>query len=209
MKIAFVGYGGLGRQIHSMIRSNVPCLEPVFFDDICSRDGPDSAFPFRSYANSEFNDHATVVSLGYKHFSLKRTLLDHLQTLGRTIFQFSHPSCFVDSSAELSPGAILYPMCNIDRNVFIGRGTVLNNSVTISHDSTVGDCVYVSPGTIVSGNVWIGSSVFIGSGAVISNNIKIGEGAVVGIGTVVTHDVPAGAFVLGNPMRQVNSLQLI
>jgi sugar O-acyltransferase (sialic acid O-acetyltransferase NeuD family) len=209
MKIAFLGYGELGRQIHAMIRSNVPCLEPVFFDDILSQTGSDSAFPFQSYSNSEFADHGAIVSLGYKHISLKRTLLDHLQTLGRTVLQFAHPSCFVDSSADLSPGSILYPMCNIDRNVRIGRGTVLNNSVTVSHDSSVGDCVYVSPGATVSGNVGIGSNVFIGSGAVISNNIKIGDGAVVGIGTVVTHDVPGGAYVLGNPMRRVKGLQLI
>ena len=45
----------------------------------------------------------------------------------------------------------------------------------------------------------------IGAGAVIRCGITIGEWAMVGCGAVVVNDVPAGATVVGNPARIIES----
>lgn len=45
----------------------------------------------------------------------------------------------------------------------------------------------------------------IGARAIILGPITIGEGATIGAGAVVVKDVPAGATVVGNPARIINS----
>lgn len=53
--------------------------------------------------------------------------------------------------------------------------------------------------------VRVRKDAFIGAGAIVLPGVEIGEGAVVGAGCVVHRDVPAGAVVVGNPMRIVKS----
>ncbi|REE66411.1 acetyltransferase-like isoleucine patch superfamily enzyme [Paenibacillus taihuensis] len=53
------------------------------------------------------------------------------------------------------------------------------------------------------GPVRIGSNVMIGANTTILPGITIGDGAVVAAGSVVHKDVPAGAFVGGNPIRDI------
>lgn len=53
------------------------------------------------------------------------------------------------------------------------------------------------------GSVRIGSNVMIGANTTILPGVTIGDGAVVAAGSVVHKDVAAGAFVGGNPIRDI------
>jgi acetyltransferase-like isoleucine patch superfamily enzyme len=53
------------------------------------------------------------------------------------------------------------------------------------------------------GHVVIGDRVMVGANCTILPGVTIGDGAIVGAGTVVHKDVPPGAFVAGNPMKQI------
>jgi len=53
------------------------------------------------------------------------------------------------------------------------------------------------------GNVVIGNGVMIGANTTILPGVVIGDGAVVAAGSVVHRDVPPGAFVGGNPAREI------
>lgn len=67
------------------------------------------------------------------------------------------------------------------QNVTIGRGKKINdNDIPI-----------------------IGNNVTVYAGAIVIGGIHIGDGAKIGAGTVVTKDVPAGATIVGNPMRVI------
>ena len=50
----------------------------------------------------------------------------------------------------------------------------------------------------------IGNDVWISSGSIILFGVQIGDNAVISAGSVVTKDVPAGAFVGGNPARNLS-----
>jgi acetyltransferase-like isoleucine patch superfamily enzyme len=52
----------------------------------------------------------------------------------------------------------------------------------------------------------IGSNVRMLTGAIILFGVKIGDNAVISAGSVVTKDVPEGAFVGGNPARNLSKL---
>jgi acetyltransferase-like isoleucine patch superfamily enzyme len=52
----------------------------------------------------------------------------------------------------------------------------------------------------------IGNNVWISSGSIILFGVEIGDNAIISAGSVVTKDVPAGAFVGGNPARNLSGL---
>ena len=52
----------------------------------------------------------------------------------------------------------------------------------------------------------IGNNVWISSGSIILFGVTIGDNAIISAGSVVTKDVPAGAFVGGNPARDLTPL---
>lgn len=209
MQIAFIGYGDLGIQINAFLSQQYPGFEAAYFDDVLFASKTTNAYPFQNFENEQFKDHAFVICLGYKHASLKTEISKKLTTLGYKNLSFVHPTCFVNESAKLGDGVICYPMCNVDREVQIGNGVLLNNNVVVSHNSVIGDGCYLSPAVVVSGNVTIGENSFLGSGSVIANGVMIGKNVVIGIGTVVTADLPDKSFVIGNPMRFVEKINLI
>ncbi|MGW8959472.1 acyltransferase [Paenibacillus sp. NPDC055715] len=53
------------------------------------------------------------------------------------------------------------------------------------------------------GKVMIGNNVLIGANTTILPGVTIGDRAIVAAGAVVHKDVPAGAFVGGNPLREL------
>ena len=50
----------------------------------------------------------------------------------------------------------------------------------------------------------IGNNVWISAGAIILFGVAIGDNAIISAGSVVTKDVPEGAFVGGNPARNLS-----
>ena len=209
MKIAFIGYGELGRQIHALIRQTGAAAEAIFFDDTLCQQKQVNAFPFKMYEDDLYKEYSFIISLGYKQLPAKQKVIEKLDGLGRNLYSFIHPSCFVNPSAIVEKGVVAYPMCNIDKEVKIEKGVLLNNSVTISHNAVIESCCYLSPGVVLSGNVTVGENTFMGSGATVANNISIGKNVIIGIGTVVTQDIADNSSVIGNPMKFVNSLHLV
>jgi acetyltransferase-like isoleucine patch superfamily enzyme len=58
----------------------------------------------------------------------------------------------------------------------------------------------------LAGSTTIGHNVWISTGAIVHFGVTIGDGAVVGPGAVVTKDVAVGAYVAGNPARDITRM---
>ncbi len=52
----------------------------------------------------------------------------------------------------------------------------------------------------------IGNNVWVSTGSIILFGVEIGDNTIISAGSVVTKDVPAGAFVGGNPARNLSGL---
>jgi sugar O-acyltransferase (sialic acid O-acetyltransferase NeuD family) len=208
MLIAFIGYGEMGVQVYELLKQKYPALKPVYFDDELYKANIKNAHPFKDYIKDTFKNYSFVICLGYRHAALKNKIFKQLVKQDRKNLSFVHVTCFVSRSATIGAGSVLYPMCNIDKEVKIGNAVLLNNSVVISHNSSIGNSCYLSPGVVLSGNVTIGENTFLGTGVVVSNGITIGKNVVIGIGTVITKNIPDNAFVIGNPMKLVDQLEI-
>ena len=205
-KLAYIGYGSLGKQLSVLIQqSGVESSEQVFFDDIASREKLVSAFPFEQYIDEKYAGYEFLVCLGYRQLETKSKIISQLQQMNRRITGFVHASAIINPSASISESAIIYAGCVVDQQVRLEQGCFLNNSVSISHDSVIGANSFLAPGVVVCGNVRVGKQCFIGAGSVISNGVSIGDNAIIGVGTVVSSDLPAGSSAIGNPMRILDS----
>jgi sugar O-acyltransferase (sialic acid O-acetyltransferase NeuD family) len=201
-KIALIGYGNLGIQIHHMlIQNQYKDCEFVYFDDIIYKNKDRNSFPFNQYISDKFDDCEFIVCLGYKWLRLKNEIITQLKEKKRRLLTFIHPTSFINPTAMIGDGVIIYPKCNVDYKVTIGDGCLLNNSCTVSHETNLDSCCFIAPGVVISGFVKIGENVFIGSGSVISNNILIEENCIIGIGSLITKNVAKNNSVIGNPQK--------
>lgn len=100
---------------------------------------------------------------------------------------------------EIHPGAKIGQRLVIDHGmgVVIGETSEIGNDCIIFHGVTLGGSKF-DP---VKRHPTIGNRVLIGAGAKILGPITLGDGSRVGANSVVAKDVPAGATVVGNPMR--------
>ncbi|MCJ8015109.1 acyltransferase [Paenibacillus sp. KQZ6P-2] len=81
--------------------------------------------------------------------------------------------------------------------ITIGENSIIGyNSTILAHEYLIHEYRL--------GEVIIGDHVMIGANTTILPGVTIGDGAVVAAGSVVHKDVAAGAFVGGNPLREIN-----
>lgn len=83
-------------------------------------------------------------------------------------------------------------------NISIGENSVIGYNTTIlAHEYLIHEYRL--------GQVIIGENVLIGANTTILPGVTIGDGAVVAAGSVVHKSVAAGAFVGGNPLRELKA----
>ncbi|AIY09587.1 acetyltransferase [Paenibacillus polymyxa] len=87
-------------------------------------------------------------------------------------------------------------------DVFFPEHIIIGNNSVIGYNTTILAHEYLIQEYRI-GKVVIGDRVLIGANTTILPGVTIGDGAVVAAGAVVHKDVPAGAFVGGNPLRDL------
>jgi acetyltransferase-like isoleucine patch superfamily enzyme len=138
-------------------------------------------------------------------------LFGFVNLYGCEIGELTRIGCFV----EIQSGAKVGARCKISSHSFICEGVIIEDEVFIGHGvvfindrwpkATHGNGNAVAKGDWECQSTLVKKGASIGSGSTILGGITIGENAMVGAGSVVTRDVPAGATVVGNPARPVQS----
>lgn len=124
-------------------------------------------------------------------------------------------------------GAVIGDDCNINCQVFIENDVVIGNRITIKpgvqiwDGITIEDDVFIGPNVTFTNDLKPRSKQYpavflrtlvkkrasIGANATILPGITIGENAMIGAGSVVLNDVPANTVWVGNPARQIKTLE--
>lgn len=206
-KLAIIGSGDLGQQIAAYIAQDSPNKVIGYYDDTKEKGIFINKIPVLgslqeikgNLGNGIFDE--LVVAIGYKHLEKKAEIYAMLQNLGAIFFTFIHSKAFVNPSAVIGTGTIIFPGCNIDQNVIIGNNVFLNLNCTISHDSIIGDNTFIAPAVAIAGFTKIGKKNMIGINATISDHVKIADSVVIGAGAVVIRDILLKGTYVGNPSK--------
>lgn len=114
-----------------------------------------------------------------------------------------HPASFVDDSATVGKGSVVFAGATVQVDVHIGAHCIINTQASVDHDCRLGDFVHLAPGCHLAGNVTVEDGAFLGIGSSVIPGVTIGADAVIGAGAVVISDVPAGVTVVGVPARAI------
>ncbi|MEO6882677.1 MAG: acetyltransferase [Bacteroidia bacterium] len=198
--LAILGAGELGKQIANLAIADYHYDKILFYDDfntgnlICGN----SSNLIHDFNDKKFNE--LIIGIGYnflKERQEKFKLFCDKIPFGIII----HSSAWVDSTATINKGCVIYPRTTIDKNVIIHSNVIINLNCVIAHDSVVHSHTFLSPGVNVAGFVTIGECCNIGISTTIIDNINIVDNTQTGGGTVVIKDITNPGLYVGNTAK--------
>jgi sugar O-acyltransferase (sialic acid O-acetyltransferase NeuD family) len=203
--LAIIGAGHLGQQIAHYAISDNHYNEVVFFDDFSDKKDINN-YPIignsndieKAFLNNAFDE--LIIGVGYKHLTVRKSLFerfDNIIPFGKII----HSSSWLDKTASVQDGCVLYPGCCIDANVMIKNNTILNVGCLVAHDTIIGQHCFLSPRVALAGFINIEEMCIIGINSTIIDNINIVSKTQLGGGTVVIKSIDKTGLYVGNPHR--------
>ena len=123
------------------------------------------------------------------------SVYQQLRGAGFHIPAVTHPTAWIEKSAQLGDGCQVFPFAYIGTEALIGFGCIINTGVIVSHNVELLRYVNLSPGATLAGGVVVGERALIGMQATVNLNVRVGEGARIGNGATVKADVPDGGVV--------------
>ncbi|MDR0613060.1 MAG: acetyltransferase [Dysgonamonadaceae bacterium] len=136
---------------------------------------------------------------------------------GTKIWHFSHimSGAVIGENCNIGQNVVISPKVSLGNNVKVQNNVSVYTGVTCEDDVFLGPCCVftniLNPRSFISRKNEFKSTLVkrgasIGANATILCGLTIGEYAMIGAGAVVTKDVPPFALVVGNPGRQVGSV---
>jgi len=205
--LAILGSGHLGQQIAHFAISDNHFEKVVFFDDF-NEEKQSNGFDIIGKSNGieqKYNEKLfshLIIAIGYNHLDKRQYYFD----LFKDKIPFAkiiHSSSWVDATAIIKDGCIIYPQCCIDANVVIDANTVVNLSCTISHDTYIGKHCFLSPKLAIAGFVKVFDRCILGIGTTIIDNIFIQEDTQTGAATVVINNIEKTGLYVGSPHKLI------
>jgi sugar O-acyltransferase (sialic acid O-acetyltransferase NeuD family) len=200
------GAGGLGREVHAMIRA-IDNFDAIGFID----DGVPKGTIVRGLKVLggievlRASDHPVNVVIALGNPKAKAAIVKKIKSPHVNYPVIIHPSVIVHDTdtVRIGAGSILCAGGIFTTDITIGEHVLVNLNCTIGHDVIIGDYSSLMPGVNVAGAVTIGANVLIGSGANILNQVRIGNKSVIGLGWVLIRDVECDLTVGGVPAKKL------
>ena len=204
--LAIIGAGHLGQQIAHLAISDNHYRDVVFFDDYEKSKKVNNhrligKLNEIEVAYQEGQFHELIIGIGYKHMDVRQRIFDAYKSI--PFGQIVHSSSWIDPTANIGGGVIIYPSCTIDAHVVIKENVLLNISTTVAHDSVLHSHSFISPKVALAGFVTIGPKCIIGINSTVIDNITISESVQLGGGTVVIDNINEKGLYVGNPARKI------
>lgn len=199
MPVYVFGAGGHAKVVLGTLRAAGRSAEGLFDDDLRKRGSRVLGVPVLG-PMAEAQGRApgeAVLAIGNNRVRKKLAA----ELVGWTWITVIHPQAYVDPSAELGPGTVVFAGAVVQPDAQIGAHVIVNTGATVDHDCQVGDFAHLAPGVNLGGAVSVREGALVGVGSSVIPGIRIGAWSVVGAGAAVIRDVAAGATVVGVPAR--------
>ncbi len=205
--LAIIGAGDLGQQIAHYAISDNQYQDIVFFDDFTQEKEVTGhkvlgkiADIDKAFKDKKFDE--LLIGIGYNHLSIRKELFEHF--IHNIPFgKFIHSSSWIDQTAKIKEGVVIYPNCCIDAYSIIDNNSILNLSCSIAHNSYIGKHSFLSPRVAIAGFVKIDERCNIGINATIIDNINIVSETQIGAGAVVIKNIEVSGLYVGNPIKRI------
>ena len=211
-RLLIIGGGELGRQVAHWAMATQLFQIVGFADDNLPIDSPDDSVPgqeplgghrvlgkigevSRLYASGLFDE--AFIAIGYMHIPLRKKLYLLMKEHNIPLATIVSPHVYIDPTAQIGNGVIIYPGSIVDKEAVIGDNTLINLGCIIAHDTTVGRHCFLSPNVTVAGFTEIGESCFLGCSSTILDNLKVTDGVTLGAGSLIRHDLTEPGTYIG------------
>lgn len=118
-----------------------------------------------------------------------------------------HPTAVVSKFAKIGYGTCIQPFVCIGPNTIIGDHVQIFAQSLIGHGAKLGNYCYVANNACIGADVHLMEGAYLGTNATTLEFIKLGKWSITGIGAVVLKDVPDYAKMVGNPARQIGTVE--
>jgi sugar O-acyltransferase (sialic acid O-acetyltransferase NeuD family) len=155
------------------------------------------------------NDVKFIFAIGsFRTRIIRSEILKKLDIPNSRFETLIHPSAKIFSTAKVGDGCIIHYGTVIFNHTQIEDFCVIAANCVIAVDNLIGKGALLGSNITTTTNVKIGNYSFIGSSTSIGENIEIEPGAQIGMGSLILKDIKAGAFVLGNPPRVLDKVEV-
>lgn len=129
------------------------------------------------------------IGIGYAHFEFRAFLYEKVKNSSIPLVTIIAPHVYIDPTAVIGMGVILYPGTVIDKDAIVEDNAVINLNVVIAHNSIVGKHSFIAGGAILAGYAKVGKCCFLGVNSVINDHIYIGDNIIIASQTVVSKNI--------------------
>lgn len=208
--LVIVGAGGFAREVLWLARRQEREIAGFLVDDDALQGQLINDVPVigKSMDWARFPGTSLVIAIGAPRARMSVAM--RMKAQGQPDFAtLVDPAAVIGDRVSIMPGAMICAGVICTTDIRIGEHAILNLNSTVGHDTVFRDFVTVAPNASISGNVVLGTCTEIGTGAALREKIVIGDGSLVGMGSIVTRDVAPNSVVVGNPARQIRTLEAI
>lgn len=209
-KIAIIGAGGFGREVHSLIEDinqNNSQYEFIgYFDDGENKGEIINGYPILGSVD-DINkwEENLCITIAVGNPQTKKNIIKRITNINISFPTLIHPTVLIGNrkfaNTNIGAGCIICAGTIITVNINIEDFVILNLSCTVGHDTIIGKYSSFMPTVNISGEVKIGEEVYVGTGAKIINQLEIGEKTIVGAGAVVSKSLPSNCTAVGVPAK--------
>jgi sugar O-acyltransferase (sialic acid O-acetyltransferase NeuD family) len=206
-KIAFIGSGELSRHIAHYIKTDAKFEVVGFFDDFTAVDTQIDSYKVIGklsdikdcFRHKVFDE--LVNGIGFSRMQYRKQVFDTYKD-EIPFLTYVHSTCFVDVSAKIGRGVIIFPNALLYYNSVIEDNVFIQVGSTVT-DSTIGANSMISGNVIIAGRAIIGESCNLGVSTTIINDVNICNAVHTGAGTVVIKSIDQPGLYVGVPARKI------
>ena len=207
--IVIVGAGGLGREVHWLIKQINKQKEEWDFlgyiDDnleVGTEINGKKVLGGLNYLLKQKEHLSVAIAIGSA--KVRRQIVEKLSK--NPYLEYPNliiSDVYMDETIQLGKGNIILNGNILTVNIQMKDFNVLETGSTIGHDVSIGSYITIYLGVNVAGNVQIENECELGANSCIIQGIFIGKKTVIGAGAVVIRDIEGECTVVGNPAKVI------